>query len=88
VTTATLLARVDRLRAEPKEFFDDVRARLARGERAVTLYGQPDDDPARLALTAVLEDGGRLVARRTSIPREKGFHALTRTFPALHVFER
>ncbi|BDG02560.1 hydrogenase large subunit [Anaeromyxobacter oryzae] len=85
----TLLVPVKDLGAEPREFFASLHARLEGGARAVTFYGQPSEDPARLELTAVLEEKGRrLSATRTAIPREKGFHALTRDFPALHVFER
>lgn len=83
-----LLAPVRDLAADPSTFFDHAVARLAAGARPVTFYGQPADDPARLTLTLVLEEGGRLSATRTAVPREKGFHALTRKCPALHVFER
>jgi Ni,Fe-hydrogenase III large subunit len=76
------------LAAAPKAFFDALRARLAGGARPVTFYGQPADDPAELTLTAVLEAGRALSVLRTAVPRERGFHSLTRDFPALHVFER
>jgi Ni,Fe-hydrogenase III large subunit len=85
---AVLTVPVRGLSAEPKEFFDALRARLAAGARPITFYGQPADDPGRLTLTAVLEEGGALSACRTAVSREKGWHALTRTFPALHVLER
>ncbi len=84
----TLLVPVKDLGAEPRDFFGGLRARLEAGARPITFHGQPSDDPARLTLTAVLEEKRGLSAIRTAIPREKGFHALTRDFPALHVFER
>ncbi|WP_242393855.1 hydrogenase large subunit [Anaeromyxobacter oryzisoli] len=87
-TASTLLAPVRDLAAGPREFFDRAAARLAAGARPVTFYGQPADDPASLTLTLVLEEEGRLSATRTAVSREKGFHALTRKFPALHAFER
>ncbi len=51
---AVLRVPVRGLSAEPKEFFDALRARLAAGARPITFYGQPADDPGRLTLTAVL----------------------------------
>jgi Ni,Fe-hydrogenase III large subunit len=84
----TFRAAVASLPSEPKAFFDAARGRLEAGARAVTFYGQPADDPAELTLTLVLEAAGRLEVLRTAVARERGFHALTRTHPALHVFER
>jgi Ni,Fe-hydrogenase III large subunit len=88
VTGATFLSPADALRLPAKAFFDEVQARLAAGARPVTFYGQPAEDPADLTLTMVLEDGGRLTVRRTEVARSHGFHSLTRSHPALHVFER
>jgi Ni,Fe-hydrogenase III large subunit len=88
VTTSTLLVPAASLAAAPKDFFAEFRARLAAGARPVTFYGRPADDPGDVTLTAVLEEGGRLSALRTSILRARGWHSLTRDFPALHVFER
>ena len=88
MSASTLLARVADEALPAKTFFDALRARLAGGARAVTLYGRPGDDAETLLLTAVLEEGGALSLLRTDVQRAKGFHALTRDFPALHVFER
>ncbi|HET9553728.1 MAG TPA: hydrogenase [Anaeromyxobacteraceae bacterium] len=85
---STFRAAVAALPTEPKAFFDAAKARLAGGARPVTFWGQPADDPAELTLTLVLEEAGRLDALRTAVPRDRGFHALTRAHPALHVFER
>ncbi len=88
MTSPTLLVPLDGAALAPREFFAGLRAALAGGARAVTWYGQPAADPEQLTLTAVLEAEGRLVALRADVPRAPGFHSLTRSFPALHVFER
>jgi Ni,Fe-hydrogenase III large subunit len=60
--------------------------RVAAGIRPVTLYGRPDGD--QVLLTAVLQDGARLLVSRTRVTRGLGYHELTSHAPALHCFER
>jgi Ni,Fe-hydrogenase III large subunit len=86
--STTFLAPVQDLGASPRTFFEALGARLAGGARPVTFYGGPADDPGELTLTVLLDEAGALSALRTSIPRDRGFHALTRDHPSLHVFER
>lgn len=60
--------------------------RVRAGMRPVTLFGRPDGDAVRL--TAVLQDGARLVISRTAVDAASGYHELTSEVPALHCFER
>ncbi len=76
--------------AEPlpvRAWRDELLAELGAGARMVTLFGRPDGDG--VLVTAVLElSPGRLRVRRTSVDRERGYHALTESLPALQAFER
>lgn len=84
----TTVLEVGRIGLTAREFFEDIRARLSGDGRLVTFYGRPDDDPNTIVLTVVIEVAGELHAAQTSVPRETGFHTLTRDFPAIHIFER
>jgi Ni,Fe-hydrogenase III large subunit len=86
--TTAFVAPIADLARSPRDFFDELAARLGGGARPVTFYGGPADDPREVALTALLDTDGTPAALRTSIPRERGFRSLTRAHPALHVFER
>lgn len=79
---------VDDVVALPRrEWVDDVRARLVRSERLLTLYGRPGS--AGVIVTAVFEVAiGDLVVVRMSVDPVAGYHALTADFPAAHCFER
>jgi Ni,Fe-hydrogenase III large subunit len=84
----TVCFDVARLQINTAAFFDFLRQRLAAGDRLVTLFGRPDDDPGALVLTAVLERDGMLEAAQTGVTRERGFHTLAHDFPTTHIFER
>jgi Ni,Fe-hydrogenase III large subunit len=72
---------------QPKPFRDELEANLRAGLRPVTFYGRPSHEG--VVLTAVLQDeAGALRVTRTSLDPERGFHALTGDFPAMHCFER
>jgi Ni,Fe-hydrogenase III large subunit len=64
----------------------ELLARVRAGMRPVTLYGRPA--PEGVLLTAVLQDGARLVLSRTTVDPAHGYHELTSEIPALHCFER
>jgi len=72
---------------EAKGWLAQVRGRLERRERLVTLYGRAD--AGEVVVTAVLEpEPHQLVALRTRIDAARGYHALTQAFPSVHCFER
>ncbi len=60
--------------------------RARAGLRLLTMYGRRDGE--RCLLTAVHQDGPRLVVARTSVDPAHGYHELTSDLPALHCFER
>lgn len=88
--SAVLQARVDVASlplADAAHFRADLSARLAAGERLVTLYGRRDGDDA--LVTAVTQKAnGALAVNRASMNAAHGYHELTSDFPALHCFER
>jgi Ni,Fe-hydrogenase III large subunit len=88
VTCPTVVVPVRDLAIEPDAFFDGLRGLFAGGERLVTLWGQPAQEPTEVTLTAVSSAGGTLRVLRTTVPREPGFRSLARELPMLHVFER
>jgi Ni,Fe-hydrogenase III large subunit len=83
-----VLGKVRDLTVPPSEFFQTLRAHLTGGARILTFYASPSTAAADVELTAVLESSHQLHGLRTKVEREKGFHSLTRDFPALHIFER
>jgi Ni,Fe-hydrogenase III large subunit len=83
-----VLGKVSDLTVPPPEFFQALRAHLTGGARVVTFYASPSAAAPDVELTAVLESSQRVHALRTRLEREKGFHSLTRDFPALQIFER
>jgi Ni,Fe-hydrogenase III large subunit len=88
VTNAVLCVPTSGLSGEPRDFFEALRTRLSVGERVVTFYGRAGEDEGSVVLTVVLEAARRLQALRTTIRRDDGFHALSRDFPSLSIFER
>jgi Ni,Fe-hydrogenase III large subunit len=72
---------------EPKPFRDALETSLRAGLRPVTFFGRKS--PEGVVLTAVLQDvNGGLHVSRARVDPERGFHALTADFPAMHCFER
>jgi Ni,Fe-hydrogenase III large subunit len=70
-----------------REWVAGVRTRLEAGARPVTLFGRPDGSD--VLLTAVLQARtGALEAVRGRVTHERGYHTLTRDYPAFHCFER
>ncbi len=68
-------------------WLEQIRARLGQGARVVTLFGRPE--ASDVLVTAILQSAtGVLELSRTRVTRERGYHTLTRDFPALHCFER
>ncbi len=64
-----------------------VAALLGEGARIVTAFGRRDCDD--VVASAILQPAsGELVLVRGRIDRALGYHALTPTHPAMHVFER
>lgn len=75
----------------PEHPADAWRARLEDQLRAgvhlLSLYGRVHADA--VLVTALLQaEDGEVVAERTRLTRERGYHALTAELEALHVFER
>jgi Ni,Fe-hydrogenase III large subunit len=79
---------------EVQGFLEELRARVAAGDRPVTLWGRPGDAPADVVLTCVLVTPGRapgrgeLRALRTVVDRARGYPSLTPDLPRFHAFER
>ena len=66
------------------------RARLANGERLLTLYGRTDaSDPTRIVVNAVLlPPGGTLQLLRARARAGEHYAAITAEQPAAQIFER
>jgi len=77
-------AEIERLEIGPWRAHLLERARA--GLRPVTLYGRRDGE--HVLLTAVHQDGARLVVSRTAVEPAHGYHELTSDLPGVHCFER
>jgi Ni,Fe-hydrogenase III large subunit/formate hydrogenlyase subunit 3/multisubunit Na+/H+ antiporter MnhD subunit len=89
VNTPTVCAEVRALPSLPAdEFTRELARRLAHGEQLITYFGRPGDGPDEVVLTAALRGPEGLHLLRGAATRGRPLHALTRDWPAVHVFER
>lgn len=71
---------------EAAAFLDEVRARVARGERPLTLFGRPDG--GAVVVTAALAGLEGLAVVRGAFDPARSYPALTRDLAAFQAFER